>query len=57
MLAHMRGMFQVMDKDESGTITFEELLAELYPYASEAELKQMLEWVCALWACGLDNSS
>lgn len=45
MLMHMRGMFNVLDKDQSGSITFPELLAELYPYATATEMEQMLHWV------------
>ena len=38
------GMFIALDKDLSGEVTFEELLANLYPHANETDLAKMREW-------------
>ena len=38
-------MFDSLDKDGDGTITFKEMLEVTFPFSSRKEVKRMIDWV------------
>jgi len=40
-----QGVFEQMDKDKSGDVTFEEMLTVMFQYAKPEEIQLMLSWV------------
>lgn len=46
VIAVADNLFGALDKDGDGQIDFSELLKNVYPLASDANLKAMHEWAC-----------